>query len=155
METRTPPIRVVVTGRVFRHEEVDATHENNWHNFEGLLIDRDVSVAHMLHVVKGFLAAVFRREPEVRLLPAYFPFVEPGFQVDVRFRGRWMETLGCGLVHPQVLENGGVDSSRFSGFAFGMGIDRLVMVRHDVEDLRHFMGGDLRFLGQFRRAVGT
>jgi phenylalanyl-tRNA synthetase alpha chain len=153
MESRPPPIRAVAIGRVFRHEEVDATHENTFHQVEGFLVDRDVNAGHMVYVLRALLGEVFGQAVDVRLRPSYFPFVEPGFEMDVKFRGRWMELLGCGLVHPKVLEAGGVDPARFSGFAFGLGIDRLVMLRHGIEDIRWLMSGDLRFLRQFRRGV--
>ena len=150
MENQAPPIRAVCLGRVFRHEELDATHENTFHQCEGLLVDRGVSVGHMLYVLRTLLREILDDDVEVRLRPGYFPFVEPGFEMDVVFRGKWMELLGCGMVHPYVLEQGGIDPSVYSGFAFGLGIDRLVMLRHGVEDVRHFMEGDLRFLRQFQ-----
>ncbi len=149
MENNKPPIRAVCLGRVFRHEDLDATHENTFHQVEGFYVDRQVSVGHMLYVLRALLREILEEDVEVRLRPSYFPFVEPGFEMDVTFRGKWMELLGCGMVHPKVLEFGGIDSSQWSGFAFGLGIDRLVMLRHGVEDLRHFMSGDLRFLEQF------
>lgn len=149
MENRPPPIRAVCIGRVFRQEAVDATHENTFHQVEGFYVDREVSVAHMVYVLKQLLAEILQQEVEVRLRPSYFPFTEPSFEMDVRFRGRWMELLGCGLVHPEVLRAGGLDPGQWSGFAFGLGIDRLVMLRHGIEDIRHLMAGDLRFLRQF------
>ena len=150
MESGAPPIRAVCLGRVFRHEELDATHENTFHQVEGFLVDREVSVGHMLYVLRTLLREILHDDVDVRLRPSYFPFVEPGFEMDVRFRGRWMELLGCGMVHPYVLRQGGIDPGTWSGFAFGLGIDRLVMLRHGVEDVRHFMDGDLRFLRQFQ-----
>jgi phenylalanyl-tRNA synthetase alpha chain len=153
MESRPPPIHAVAIGRVFRHEAVDATHENNFHQVEGFFVDRDVSVAHMVWVLRTALRALLGSDTDVRLRPSYFPFVEPGFEMDVTWRGGWLELLGCGLVHPKVLAAGGVDPATWSGFAFGLGIDRLVMLRHGVEDVRHFLSGDLRFLRRFHRAV--
>ena len=135
------PIRAVAIGRAFRNEATDATHEHTFHQMEGLLIDREVTVGHMLYVLRTFLGEVFGDDVEVRLRPSYFPFVEPGFEMDMRLRGAWMELLGCGLVHPNVLEAGGIDPYRYSGFAFGLGIDRLVMLRYGIEDIRHFMRG--------------
>ncbi len=149
MENRPPPIRAVCIGRVFRQEAVDATHENTFHQVEGFYVDREVSVAHMVYVLKQLLAEILQQEVQVRLRPSYFPFTEPSFEMDVRFLGKWMELLGCGLVHPQVLRAGGLDPGQWSGFAFGLGIDRLVMLRHGIEDIRHLMAGDLRFLRQF------
>ena len=147
------PIRVVCIGRVFRNEATDATHEHTFHQVEGLMVDREVSVAHMLCVMRSFLQELFGKDIEVRLRPAYFPFVEPGFEMDMRWRGEWLELVGCGLVHPNVLRAGGIDPKVYSGFAFGFGIDRLVMLRYGLDDIRHFMGGDLRFLRQFKRGV--
>lgn len=165
METRRPPIRAVAIGRVFRHEALDASHENTFHQIEGLLVDQDVNVGHLVHTLRALLGAVFRREVEVRLRPSFFPFTEPSFELDLRClvcggpgcpvcrRTGWVEILGCGLVHPNVLRAGGIDPAEFSGFAFGLGVDRLLMMRHGIEDIRHLMGGDLRFLRQFARGV--
>jgi phenylalanyl-tRNA synthetase alpha chain len=147
------PIRSVAIGRVFRNEAADATHEHTFHQLEGLMVDRDVSVGHMLYVMKAFLSELFEGDVDIRLRPSYFPFVEPGFEMDMRWRGDWLELVGCGLVHPRVLEMGGIDPREYSGFAFGFGIERLVLLRYGVEDLRHFMAGDLRFLRQFRLGV--
>ena len=147
------PIRSVAIGRVFRNEAVDATHEHTFHQIEGLMVDRDVSVAHMVYVLHVFLREVFGADVDVRLRPSYFPFVEPGFECDMRVRGKWLELLGCGIVHPRVLEAGGIDPDVYSGFAFGLGIDRLVMLRYGIEDIRHLVSGDLRFLRQFRQGV--
>ena len=165
METRKPPIRAVVLGRVFRHEALDASHENTFHQIEGFLVDEDVNVGHLVFTLRTLFAEVFRREVEVRLRPSFFPFTEPSFEMDLRClvcagkgcpvckRTGWVELLGCGLVHPNVLRAGGVDPARWSGFAFGLGIDRILMMRHAIEDIRHLMGGDLRFLRQFSRGV--
>lgn len=162
---RSPPIRAVTLGRVFRHEELDASHENTFHHIEGFLVDRGVTVGHLVFTLKTLLAEVFEKEVEVRLRPSYFPFTEPSFEMDVRClvcggsgcavckRSGWLELLGCGLVHRNVLKAGGIDPGEWSGFAFGLGIDRLVMMRHGIEDIRHLMGGDLRFLRQFARGV--
>ncbi len=153
LKSQPPPIRAVAIGRIFRHEELDATHENTFHQVEGLLVDRDVSAAHLVWVLRTVLRELFGREVETRLRPAYFPFVEPGFEMDMRFRGRWMEILGCGLVHPRVLAAGGADPETWSGFAFGLGVDRIAMLRHGIDDIRHLMSGDLRFLRSFARGV--
>jgi len=161
METRKPPIRAVAIGRVFRHEALDASHENTFHQIEGLLVDRDVHVGHLVWTLRTLLSEVFGRTVEVRLRPSFFPFTEPSFEMDVRClvcggagcpvckRTGWVELLGCGLVHPNVLRAGGIDPSVWSGFAFGLGVDRLCMMRHAIEDIRHFAAGDVRFLGQF------
>ena len=161
METRKPPIRAVAIGRVFRHEALDASHENTFNQIEGILIDEDVHVGHLVAMLRTLLASVFGREVEVRLRPSFFPFTEPSFELDIRClvcagkgcpvckRSGWVELLGCGLIHPSVLKAGGVDPTRWSGYAFGLGVDRLVMMRHGIEDIRHLAAGDLRFLRQF------
>jgi len=155
------PLRIIAPGRVFRNEELDASHEHTFYQVEGMMIDRDVSVAHMVFFLKGMLEAIFRREVSVRLRPGYFPFVEPGFELEVRCllcggkgcpvckQSGWLEQLGCGLVHPNVLRFGGIDPEQWNGFAFGMGLERLVMMRYAIDDIRLFAGGDLRFLNQF------
>jgi phenylalanyl-tRNA synthetase alpha chain len=161
MERTSPPIRAVSIGRVFRYEETDASHEHTFYQVEGLMVDRGVSVANLIAVMKTMLRGVFHRDVKVRLRPGYFPFVEPGFELDINCllcggtgctvcKGTgWKELLGCGLVHPNVLRAGNVDPEEYSGFAFGMGLDRLVMNRYEVDDIRLFHSGDLRFLEQF------
>ena len=161
MEKFKPPIRVIAPGRVFRYEETDASHEHTFYQVEGLMIDREISVAHLIAVMKTMLKSVFRHEVKVRLRPGFFPFVEPGFELDINCQicggkgcpvcknSGWVEFLGCGLVHPNVLRMGGIDPEEYSGFAFGMGLDRLVMNKYDIDDIRLFHSGDLRFLEQF------
>ncbi len=161
MKERQPPLRVVAPGRVFRYEVTDASHENTFHQIEGLMVDRNVSVANLTGVLQHMLREVFEREVRVRLRPGYFPFVEPGFELEfgcvfcegsgckVCKQGGWIELLGCGLVHPNVLRESGVDPEEFTGFAFGMGVERLAMMKYGINDIRYFMSGDLRFLRQF------
>lgn len=161
MERVSPPIRAVSIGRVFRYEETDASHEHTFYQVEGLMVDRGISVANLIAVMKTMLRGVFHRDVTVRLRPGYFPFVEPGFELDINCllcggegctvcKGTgWKELLGCGLVHPNVLRAGNIDPEEYSGFAFGMGLDRLVMNRYEVDDIRLFHSGDLRFLEQF------
>ena len=161
MEKLKPPIRVVAPGRVFRYEETDASHEHTFYQIEGLMVDQDISVSNLIAVMKTMLNAVFRHEVKVRLRPGFFPFVEPGFELDIDCQicggkgcpvcknSGWVEFLGCGLVHPNVLRMGGIDPEQYSGFAFGMGLDRLVMTRYGIDDIRLFHSGDLRFLEQF------
>lgn len=151
-----PPIRKVVIGKVFRYDEVDATHDNTFTQVEGFLIDKDIHSGHLVATLKTTIRAVLRRDDvELRLRPSFFPFVEPGFEVDVRIPGasgrfgRWVELLGCGMVHPEVLKAGGIDPAIYSGFAFGLGLERLTMLRHGIEDIRLFNGADLRGLHQF------
>ncbi|MFN0101473.1 MAG: phenylalanine--tRNA ligase subunit alpha [Bryobacteraceae bacterium] len=156
-----PPLRMIAPGRVFRNEEVDASHEHTFYQLEGMMVDRDVSVAHLLYYMKTLLSAIFKREVTVRLRPGYFPFVEPGFELDIQClicggtgcpvckRSGWVELLPCGLVHPNVLRKSGIDPEEYGGFAFGLGLTRLVMMRYAIDDIRQLQGGDLRFLRQF------
>jgi phenylalanyl-tRNA synthetase alpha chain len=152
----TPPFRKVVVGTVFRNEAVDATHEHTFHQVEGFLVDQGITVAHLVGVIKTMLSAVLKRDDvDIRLRPHFFPFVEPGFEVDVRLlkgEGRladWMELLGGGMIHPKVLHAGGIDPDKWQGFAFGLGVERLTMIRHSITDIRLFNGADLRGLRQF------
>jgi phenylalanyl-tRNA synthetase alpha chain len=156
-----PPLRMIAPGRVFRNEEVDASHEHTFYQLEGMMVDREVSVAHLIYFMKTLLTAVFKREVTVRLRPGYFPFVEPGFELDIRClicggsgcpvckQSGWLELLPCGLVHPNVLRSGGIDPEQWNGFAFGLGLTRLVMMRYAVDDIRLLQSGDLRFIQQF------
>lgn len=156
-----PPLRMIAPGRVFRNEEVDASHEHTFYQLEGMMVDRDVSVAHLIYFMKTLLSAIFRKDVTVRLRPGYFPFVEPGFELDIqclicggpgcavcKYSG-WVELLPCGLVHPNVLRMGNIDPEQWSGFAFGLGLTRLVMMRYGIEDIRLLQSGDLRFQQQF------
>ncbi len=156
-----PPLRMVAPGRVFRNEEVDASHEHTFYQLEGMMIDREVSVANLIYFMKTLLSAVFKRDVTVRLRPGYFPFVEPGFELDIRClicdgvgcavckHSGWVELLPCGLVHPNVLRMSGIDPDQWGGFAFGLGLTRLAMMRYGIDDIRQLQGGDLRFLQQF------
>ena len=146
------PLRVIAPGRVFRNEQPDATHEHTFHQVEGLMIDEGVGLADMRGVLRLALSRLLGRSIEVRLRPHYFPFVEPGVELDMRPTGSdgpWLEMLGCGMVHPQVLRAGGMDPERVSGWAFGLGLDRIAMARFGIDDLRWMMSGDPRFLQQF------
>ncbi len=144
MEAHKPPFKIIVPGKVFRNEATDATHEVQFHQIEGMVVGKGVSVAHLKGTLETFLKKLLGEDIEFRLRPGFFPFVEPGFEVDLKFRGKWLEVLGAGMVHPQVLRNGGIDPQDFSGFAFGMGIDRLAMMKYDIPDVRLFYNGDLR-----------
>jgi phenylalanyl-tRNA synthetase alpha chain len=159
------PVRAIFPGRCFRYEAMDASHENTFYQLEGLLVDRDVSVANLIAVMKALLGEVFHREVVVRLRPGFFPFVEPGFELDSRCllcdgkgcstckNTGWIELIPCGLVHPRVLEYGRIDTAEFSGFAFGLGLTRLAMMKFGIPDIRLFNSGDLRFLEQFPATV--
>ncbi len=149
----TKPLRAAYPGRVYRNEALDATHEHTFYQFEALVVDKTASIGDLVGIITEFLQGLFRRPVEVRLRPSYFPFVEPGFELDMKVdlgKGeRWVEMLGCGLVHPTVLTEGGYDPKEWQGLAFGMGLNRLVMAKYGIEDIRHFQSGDLRFLNQF------
>ncbi|MBZ5593173.1 MAG: phenylalanine--tRNA ligase subunit alpha [Acidobacteriia bacterium] len=161
MERFSPPLRMIAPGRAFRNESVDASHEHTFYQLEGMMIDRDVSVAHLLYFMKTLLTEVFRREVTVRLRPGFFPFVEPGFELDIQCvicggsgcavckHSGWVELLPCGLVNPNVLRISGIDTEKWNGFAFGLGLTRLVMMRYGIDDIRLLQSGELRFLRQF------
>jgi len=161
MERLGPPLRMIAPGRVFRNESVDASHEHTFYQLEGMMIDRDVSVSHLLYFMKTLLTAIFHRDVTVRLRPGYFPFVEPGFELDIQClicggpgcpvckQSGWVELLPCGLVNPNVLRMSGIDPEEWNGFAFGLGLTRLAMMRYGIDDIRQLQGGDLRFLEQF------
>jgi phenylalanyl-tRNA synthetase alpha chain len=161
MEKVKPPFRIVGPGRVFRYESTDASHENTFYQVEGMMVDRNINVANLIYVMKELLKEIFQREVAVRLRPGYFPFVEPGFELDIQClicggagcsvckQSGWVELLPCGLVHPNVLRMGGIDPDEWSGFAFGLGLNRLIMMKYSINDIRHFLSGDIRFLKQF------
>ena len=144
------PIRIIAPGRVYRCDS-DQTHTPMFHQVEGLVIDENISFANLKATLHQFVEAFFERKAELRFRPSYFPFTEPSAEVDVRWgEGKWLEILGCGMVHPNVLESAGVDPEKYTGYAFGIGIERLAMLRYNVSDLRTFFENDLRFLRQFR-----
>ena len=155
------PLRIIVPGRVFRNEATDASHEHTFDQVEGLLIDTDISIANLKAVMQDFLSRLFKKEMKVRFRPGYFPFVEPGIELDMSCvfcdgkgckvckRTGWIEFMGCGMVHPNVLKAGGIDSKKYQGWAFGFGLTRLVMMKYGIDDIRHLQSGDLRFNMQF------
>ena len=163
MEQQQPPIRVVVPGRCYRYEALDATHEWHFHQIEGLAVDENITMADLKGTLGEFARQIFGKERKVRFRVDYFPFVEPGvdFAIDCMFcQGKgcrtckgtgWIEILGAGMVHPNVLTNVGIDPEKYTGFAFGMGVERLVMLKYGIPDIRAFYQGDLRFLSQFSR----
>lgn len=161
MEKYGAPLRCIVPGKVFRNEATDASHDHTFYQLEGLMIDKNISITNLIAVMKELLRGIFKQEVTVRLRPGFFPFVEPGFELDIKClicRGNgcsvckqsgWLELLPCGLIHPNVLRAGGIDPAEWSGFAFGLGLTRLVMMRYGIEDIRLLFGNDLRFLKQF------
>lgn len=150
METHKPPIKIIAPGRVYRVDS-DATHSPMFHQIEGLWVDERVSFADLKGVVVDFLRSFFEREDlKVRFRPSFFPFTEPSAEIDMSFGDGWLELGGCGMVHPNVLRNVNIDSEKYQGFAFGLGPDRLAMLRYGVNDLRLFFENDLRFLKQFK-----
>jgi phenylalanyl-tRNA synthetase alpha chain len=148
LEANAPPVRIVVPGRVYRRDAVDATHSPVFHQVEVLAIDEGLDFSHLRGTVMAFLKAFFGDLP-VRFRASYFPFTEPSAEVDVQWRGRWLEVMGCGMVDPAVLEGLGLDPQRWSGFAAGLGVERFCMVRHGIDDIRRLFTSDLRFLEQF------
>ena len=148
LETHAPPVRIVAPGRVYRRDAVDATHSPVFHQVEVLAIDESLDFSHLRGTVMAFLKAFFGDLP-VRFRASYFPFTEPSAEVDVQWRGRWLEVMGCGMVDPAVLEGLGLDPERYSGFAAGLGVERFCMVRHGIDDIRRLYTSDLRFLEQF------
>jgi len=149
MQKNKPPIRIIAPGKVFRNEATDATHEAQFHQIEGLYVDTDVSVADLKGMLLLFAKKFFGEDAQVRFRPSFFPFVRPGFEVDVFFKGRWLEVAGAGIVHPNVLKAGGIDPKKYRGFAFGMGWDRWVMIKYGIDDIRMLYNGDLRLVNQF------
>ncbi|MFQ2339250.1 phenylalanine--tRNA ligase subunit alpha [Aeromonas dhakensis] len=150
MEHQQPPIRIIAPGRVYRND-YDMTHTPMFHQVEGLLVDEHASFTELKGILHDFLRNYFEEDLTIRFRPSYFPFTEPSAEVDVMGKnGKWLEVLGCGMVHPNVLRSVGIDPEKYSGFAFGMGVERLTMLRYGVNDLRAFFENDLRFLKQFK-----
>ena len=150
MEKHQPPLRIIVPGRCFRHEATDASHEIQFYQLEGLVVDKNISAANFRAVIEEFLKRFFKTDIEIRLRPGFFPFTEPSFEIDAR-RGKrdWLEVMGAGMVHPNVFKTVGLNPKNWQGFAFGMGLDRLAMLKYKINDTRLFYSSDLRFLKQF------
>lgn len=154
------PLKAIFPGRCFRNEALDASHENTFFQMEGMMIDKDVSIANLIYFMKTLLSEIFKKEVEVRLRPGYFPFVEPGFELDIKCpycdgagckvckNGSWIELCPCGMIHPNVLKMGGINPEEYSGFAFGLGLSRLAMMKYNINDLRALNSCDLRILKQ-------
>ena len=149
MLTQEPPIYIISPGRTFRADELDATHSPVFHQVEGLVVDRGITMAHLKGTLDNFAQHMFGADVTTRLRPSFFPFTEPSAEVDIFFNGRWIEWGGCGMVNPKVLHAAGIDTQEFSGFAFGMGLERTLMVRHGISDMHDIVEGDLRFTRQF------
>jgi phenylalanyl-tRNA synthetase alpha chain len=161
MEAHKPPFRIIAPARVYRAESTDASHEVQFHQVEGLMVGKNVSAANFKAIFEKFLQEFFGEDMKIRLRPSYFPFTEPSFEIDISCNicggkgcpackhSGWVEFTGAGMVHPNVLKNGGIDPKEWQGFAFGASLDRLTMMRHKITDIRLFHGGDLRFLKQF------
>lgn len=151
LRSREVPIRAVMPGRVFRNEDLDATHEHTFYQLEGICVDKNINTGHLIATLKAFLEEYFQENLKVKTQPYYFPFTEPSFEFAIKRPGRdWLEILGCGMIHPNVLAMGGIDPKEHTGFAWGFGIDRLVMLKYGIEDVRHFESGKLDFLRQFK-----
>jgi phenylalanyl-tRNA synthetase alpha chain len=148
LENNPPPVRIIAPGRVYRRDAVDATHSPVFNQVEVLCIDQDINFSHLRGTVLTFLKTFFGDIP-VRFRASYFPFTEPSAEVDVQWKGKWLEVMGCGMVDPKVLEKLGIDSEKWTGFAAGLGVERFCMVRHQIDDIRRFYTNDLRFLKQF------
>jgi phenylalanyl-tRNA synthetase alpha chain len=149
MENHNPPFQIIVPGRVFRYEATDASHEINFYQVEGLMVGPAVTLANFKFVVEEFFQRFFGRQVEFRYKPSYFPFVEPGLEVEVKLGGKWLEVMGAGMVHRKVFDAVRYNPGQVQGFAFGMGLDRLAMLKYNVPDIRLFYSGDLRFIKQF------
>lgn len=155
------PLRAIFPGRCFRNESTDACHENTFFQMEGMMIDKDISISNLIYFMKKMLSEVFKQDVKVRLRPGFFPFVEPGFELDINCQicggkgcpscknSGWLELCPCGMIHPNVLEAGGLDPEEYTGFAFGLGLTRLAMMRFGIKDIRDFNGGNLKALEQF------
>lgn len=161
MQKYGAPLKIIAPGRCFRNENIDASHENTFFQLEGMMIDTNISIANLIYVMKLLLTEVFKREVDIRLRPGFFPFVEPGFELDLKClicggegcstckRSGWVEVLPCGMVHPNVLRYGGIDPDKYTGFAFGLGLTRLAMMKYGISDIRVLNSCDLRSLRQF------
>lgn len=151
LEKHGVPTRIIVPGKVFRNEATDATHEAQFYQIEGLAVDTNITLANLKGTLDRFCKEYFGNDAKVRLRPSYFPFTEPSVEVDVWFpaKQKWLEVMGAGMVHPKVLQNAGVDATKYQGFAFGLGLERFVMIKYGIPDVRLFHSGDIRFVRGF------
>jgi len=149
MEKHQPPFQIIVPGRCFRYEATDASHEINFHQIEGLMVGPDVQLTHFKYLLTQFFQRLFGAGVEIRFRPSYFPFTEPSFEVDIKLNNKWLEVMGAGMVHPNVFKAVRYNPKQVQGFAFGMGLERLAMIKFGITDIRLFYSGDLRFINQF------
>jgi phenylalanyl-tRNA synthetase alpha chain len=150
MENHKPPLKIIAPGKVFRYEATDKTHEVQFHQIEGLVVAEGINMGHLKFALETCIKKVFGNDVQTRFRPGYFPFVEPGIEIDMKKKnGDWIEVLGAGMVHPNVLNNVGIDPNKYTGFAFGVGVDRLAMIKYGIDDIREFYTGDLRLINQF------
>ena len=149
MMVAEPPLKIMTPGKVYRCDS-DPTHSPMFHQIEGLHIDENINFGHLKGTLIHFIKEFFGKEMQIRFRPSYFPFTEPSAEIDIKFKGKWLEVLGCGMVHPNVLSNVDIDNKKYTGFAFGLGIERLTMLRHSITDLRMFYDNDISFLSQFK-----
>lgn len=149
LETHKPPVRIIVPGKVYRNEATDSTHEAQFFQVEALYVDKNVSLAHLKGTLENMFRQLYGEEVEIRFRPSYFSFTEPSVEVDMRWKGKWLEMGGAGLVHPNVLRAAGINPDEWQGFAFGFGLDRIAMLKFGIDDIRLFYNGDLRLINQF------
>lgn len=150
MKKHKPPIRAIIPGRCFRNENLDATHESTFYQLDGFAIEKNISMSNLVGTLDYFIKKIFGEKTLIRHRPHFYPFVEPGMDIDMMYKGKWMEILGSGMLHPKVIKNMGLDPNKHQGFAFGMGFDRLAMLKFAIQDIRLSYSGDLRFLTQFK-----
>jgi phenylalanyl-tRNA synthetase alpha chain len=162
LKSTEPPIRAIVPGKTFRREATDARHEHTFYQLEGIYVDRGINLSHMIGTIKEFFSNFFEKEMDVMFTPDFFPFVEPGGMISINTKNLqgnfdkvtkgtgWLEVLGCGMIHPNVLKQAGIDPNVYSGFAWGVGVERLIMLKYEIDDIRLFQSGDLRFIRQFK-----
>jgi phenylalanyl-tRNA synthetase alpha chain len=150
MERKKPPIRIIAPGRVFRRDELDATHSPVFHQLEGLYVDKNVSLSDLKGTIEIFIRKLFSEDIKIKFRPSYFPFTEPSLEVLIYKDNKWLEILGAGMVHPNVLKNCNINSDIYSGFAFGLGIERIAMIKYNINDIRLFYENDIKFLRQIK-----
>ncbi len=149
LENNKPPVRIIVPGKVYRNEATDATHEAQFYQFEALYVDKNVSLAHLKGTLEHMFKKLFSDDVEIRFRPSFFPFTEPSVEVDMKWKGKWLEMGGAGLVNPKVFEAVGINPNEWQGFAFGFGLDRIAMLKFGIDDVRYLYNGDLRLINQF------